>query len=169
MREGRRTTKFQPGHPATLGAPFLNVSTRPRSASQAKSPGKASPEKNRREPVVLGRIAYTAQLGGATGRPFQADERQAAQDEKKRKRHDEGRQARPDHDDPVDRADKGREQESQRMATTKGKPQVITQTPKNSRRRPPWTRSTGRTRRRSSASPRRWRECQVVRRVSESS
>ena len=55
--------------PGTFGVPLLNVSIMPFSASQANSPGKASPLKNGRQEVVLGRIAHAAQLGRAAGGP----------------------------------------------------------------------------------------------------
>ena len=76
-----------------------------------EEPSKATPEKISRTEPLARLIADAAHLGRAAGRPFQADEGEAAQDEQEGERDDEGGQPRADHDLSV--------QAAQQAATTK--------------------------------------------------
>ncbi len=76
------------------GAPFGKVSMMPLLPSQENRPVEGVAGK---DPAQSGLSAtaslHAAKLGCAAARPFQADERQAAQNEEEGKRDDEGRQA----------------------------------------------------------------------------
>ena len=96
---------IETGTPVTLGVPFGNLAMTSLRGEPGEQVLEGDAGKDLAHEPSTAPVADAAKLCRAARRPFQSDEREAAQDEQEGERDDEGRQPRADDDLAVDGAE----------------------------------------------------------------